>query len=296
MYFVKPAPFLEEALASIATQRTERVEIIVVAGHAEGEELGISAGLLAAVDRLIVETDEGAWDAANKGWRAARGEWVQFCMSDDWLPEGSIEKTLHALEEQPEADILSGAMSFVVWDPARGLRPFRSRPAQELALDRVLDDVASPAVIYRRSLLARLGGLDGRFIQAHDRALLLRAWHQGAPHRRLAHEIYRMRIHGLSRTTSGDPRVRTNYWRDHVTFADDLLRTGDLHDDQRCRLQRWRDEEFVKFQIVRRLHGLDVPPLGAQLPIHRAIGGLFRLACRKLRRAFRIAPNHRRDH
>jgi hypothetical protein len=44
------------------------------------------------------------------------------------------------------------------------------------------------------------------------------------------------------------------------------------------------------------LHSLDVSPLGAQLPIHRAIGGLFRLACRKLRRAFRIEPNHRRDH
>jgi glycosyltransferase involved in cell wall biosynthesis len=284
MYYIKPAPYLNEALASIATQRTDEVELIVVAGHAAGEDLGIAPQLLASIDKLIVEVDDGPWDAANKGWRAARGQWIQFCMSDDWLPEGSLERTLQVLRGAPKGGILSGGMTFVTADADGNLRTIRSVEGQDLVLDRILDDVASPAVIFRRSLLEELGGFDGRFAQAHDRELLLQAWRRKTPHQKLAHETYRMRVHSLSRTTSGNPMVKLAYWRDHVSFADVLLLTGELLDEQQAKLQRWRDEELIKFRIVQRFTAAYGAPFSARLPIHRAIAALTRIGSRKLAR------------
>jgi glycosyltransferase involved in cell wall biosynthesis len=284
MYYIKPAPFLNEALSSIVTQRTDEVELIVVAGHAAGEDLGIAPHLMASIDNLIVETDDGPWDAANKGWRAAQGQWIQFCMSDDWLPEGSLERTLQVLRSDPKGGVLSGGMTFVTSDANGNLRTIRSVGAQDLVLDRILDDVATPAVIVRRTVLEELGGFDRRFAQAHDRELLLRAWRRKIPHQQLAHETYRMRVHGLSRTTSGNPMVKLAYWRDHVSFADALLLTGELLDEQQAKLQRWRDEELIKFRIVQCVTAAYGAPLSVRLPIHRGIAALIRIGCRKLAR------------
>lgn len=291
MYFIKPAPFLNEALASIIDQRSDEVELVVVAGHEPSDDIGISADLAGAIDRLIVEPDRGAWDAANKGWRVARGRWVQFCMADDWLPEGSLVRTLAVLRSEPTAALVSGGLSFVEANRGGGLRVLRSAAAQDLTLDRVLDDLCSTASIWRRDLLAELGGFDERFSSAHDRDLMLRAWQRNTPHRRLPHDTYRMRVHNLSRTTSGDPQIKLAYWRDHVTFADDMLRQGDLAEEDQRKLLRWRDEALVKFHLLRQVTSPRPPPLAARISPHRAASALAGLVRRKaaglLRRAAR---------
>lgn len=286
LYFIKPAPFLNEALASIAAQLAEGVELVVVAGHTPHEELGIASEFRGRIDRLIVEPDRGGWDAANKGWRAARGRWVQFCMSDDWLPEGSVAETLRALSHSDSAQLLSGGMSFVSTQSNGKIRILRSVPAQPLSFERVLDDVCSPSVVYRRDLLERLGGFDGHFSFSHDRELMLRAWRLGVEHRTMAHEIYRMRVHALSRTTSGDSTVRLSCLGEHVAFADDLLARRELAVKQRAKLTRWRDEEFVKYCIIRGWgRARAVPALDAPITTPRIAAAVARIARRKLKLA-----------
>jgi glycosyltransferase involved in cell wall biosynthesis len=284
LYFVKPAPFLNEALASIASQLVDDVELVVVAGHSPEEELGIAPEFEASIDRLIVEPDRGGWDAANKGWRAARGRWVQFCMSDDWLPEGSILKTLQALDRFQSAQLLSGGMSFVAARRSGERRVIRSVQAQPLSFARVLDDLCSPSIIYRRDLLERLGGFDGRFGFSHDRELLLRAWRLGVEHRAMAHETYRMRVHALSRTNSGDKKVRLSYLSEHVAFADELLARRELAVREHEKLTHWRDEEFVKYGILRRLsRGRAAPALDRPITTPRITAAVARIARRKLK-------------
>jgi glycosyltransferase involved in cell wall biosynthesis len=283
MYFIKPAPYLDEALTSIVSQLTPAVELVVVAGHARDEPLDIAPELRVKIDQLIIEPDHGAWDAANKGWRAARGKWVQFFMSDDWLPEGSIARTLAALPSHANAEIISGGMSFT---DANG-RLLRRFPAQALSLERVLDKLCSPGVIYRRDLLDNLGGFDRRFPYAHDRELLLRIWRHHAPHATLSHEIYSMRMHILSRTTSGDPRIRSAFLREHVEFADELLAATCLPAATRHKLRHWRDEELVKYRFVRRLARLPKEETTEDLPLPRFLAAALRVARRRVTRANR---------
>ena len=283
LYFIKPAPFLNEALASVISQLSDGLELVVVAGHLPDEELGIAPDLKARIDRLIVEPDRGGWDAANRGWRAARGRWIQFCMSDDWLPDGSIAATLCALRHSESAQLFSGGMSFVAFSSEGKARLIRSVPAQPLSFERVLDDVCSPSVIYRRDLLDRLGGFDGHFGYSHDRELLLRAWRVGVEHRTLAHEVYRMRMHALSRSTSGDTTVRLNSLGEHVALADDLLARPELAAEQRRKLIRWRDEELVKQRTIRGLIGERASPAcDAPITVPRIAAAVARIAWRKL--------------
>jgi glycosyltransferase involved in cell wall biosynthesis len=279
LYFIKPAPFLNEALASILSQADPEVELVVVAGHAPDTDLGIDPAHLRRIDRLIVEPDAGAWDAANKGWTAARGRWIQFVMADDVLPPASLAATLAVLAER-DCDLVSGRMSLFHHDHG-DRHQIASHDAQPLSLGRVLGTLCSPATLYRRALLERLGGFDGRFAYAHDRELLLRAWRGGARAETMPHEVYRMRIHDQSRTLSGDRGVVLSYLREHVAFADQWLARADLAEHEIGMLRRWRDEEALKYRLQGggREHGAS---RNATLTLRRALGAALRIASRKL--------------
>jgi hypothetical protein len=134
--------------------------------------------------------------------------------------------------------------------------------------------------------LERLGGFDGHFSFSHDRELMLRAWRLGVEHQTIAHEIYRMRVHALSRTTSGDSTVRLSCLGEHVAFADDLLARRELAVKQRAKLTRWRDEEFVKYCIIRGWgRARAVPALDAPITTPRIAAAVARIARRKLKLA-----------
>ncbi len=288
-YFIKPAEFLNDAISTVVSQQTDETELIVVAGHSPGEELGIAPAFVSRIDRLIAEPDRGGWDAANKGWRAAQGSWIQFVMSDDRLPPGSVAQTLEALHHE-EADLASGGLTFFAADGSRE-RPIRIVPARELTLERVLGDLCAPSLLFRRRLLQRMDGFDGRYPYAHDRELLLRAWLAGTRHARLSHEVYRMRVHAGSRTTSWNATVLLAYLNEHLAFADRLLLEPGLPPAKRRQLQRWRDEEFAKRWLLRSYARVppsaQVPAKAARPSLPRLAGAFIRLAARRLLRAIR---------
>lgn len=286
LYFLMPAPFLPEALASVVSQLGPETEFIVVAGHAAGTDLGIDPDHLRQIDHLIVEPDPGAWDAANKGWQIARGDWVQFFMSDDVLPAGSVAASLTELKNR-SCDLVTGGISFYQSD-RDGQRHFISHHnGRTLTLDRVLGELRSPAVLYRRDLLERLGGFDGRFGYSHDRELLLRAWQINASSDILAHDVYAMRVHPDSRTLSGDKIVMLAYLQEHLALADEALQHDGISAADIRAVLHWRDEEALKYHILRAIvrprH--DVPPasIAAPSPL-RLLAAAGRIVLRKLTR------------
>jgi hypothetical protein len=163
----------------------------------------------------------------------------------------------------------------------------RAVPAQPMTLERVLGDLCSPAILYRRNFLARSGGFDGRYRYSHDRELLLRAWRDQVAHAVLPHDVYRMRIHRRSRTTSGNTPVLLAYLREHIEFADHMLSQAALAPEAHHVLQRWRDEELIKCKIAGLFQPKQVPSgiEGAELPALRFAGATARVVLRRFRRA-----------
>src|SRR5665647_395262 len=100
--------YVREALESILAQDYPSVECIVLDG---GSTDGTLSTLESYGDRIhwLSEPDQGLYDAVNKGWAMARGEWLGWVNCDDKLCPGAIARLMHAaLREDLPVDLIYG--------------------------------------------------------------------------------------------------------------------------------------------------------------------------------------------
>src|SRR5579872_921611 len=149
------AATLEATIASVIGQTWKDREYIVVDG-------GSTDGTLALLDKYkdqiaswVSEPDKGVYDAMNKGIRMARGEWLYFLGSDDWLYKDTV---LAALFENPanrECHLLYGNVTSPRY---KGL--YDGTCTLEKLLSR---NSSHQAAFYRKELFQRLGDFDMRY-------------------------------------------------------------------------------------------------------------------------------------
>lgn len=93
------AAVLGGCLESLATARSESLEILLMDGGSKDDTLMIAASFAKRLPGLRIrsEPDEGIYDAMNHGMELASGEWLYFIGADDrWVDAGRI---LHLLRE-----------------------------------------------------------------------------------------------------------------------------------------------------------------------------------------------------
>ena len=85
---------LERCLESIVKQDFETYEIIIVDGKSSDKTKDIVIKYASDNTRFrwISESDAGVYDAMNKGIDIAKGEWIYFLGSDDYLHETVLKK------------------------------------------------------------------------------------------------------------------------------------------------------------------------------------------------------------
>jgi glycosyltransferase involved in cell wall biosynthesis len=90
-----------------------RVEWIVVDGNSTDGSIDFLNSISSEIDKLIVESDKGIYDAMNKGLSAATGEYVWFMNSgDSFYNDLSVDRVCNAIERS-NADIIFGDTMFV---------------------------------------------------------------------------------------------------------------------------------------------------------------------------------------
>lgn len=82
---------IERALKSVKSQNFENWECLIIDGASKDRTIEIVQKIIKSDSRfqLFSEPDKGVYDAFNKGWRLAHGEWIYYLGADDeLLPNG----------------------------------------------------------------------------------------------------------------------------------------------------------------------------------------------------------------
>lgn len=96
---------------SIASQKSQDFEWVVIDGASSDGTLSFLHGLKRKPDILISEPDKGIYDAMNKGMNAAHGEYQLYLNSGDYLYNSSIIKKM--LNTTMTADVVYGDLEFI---------------------------------------------------------------------------------------------------------------------------------------------------------------------------------------
>lgn len=101
---------LERCLNSILSQKTIKVELIIIDGGSNDSTVKIIKSFGGDIDYSISEPDMGIYDAWNKGVAISKGKWIMFLGADDFLLPGSLNIYLHILSttNTERIDIISG--------------------------------------------------------------------------------------------------------------------------------------------------------------------------------------------
>ncbi len=174
--------FLQQNLAHVRSLRPRCEHIVVDGGSGDG-----SVELLAEQARENPELfhyssgpDRGMYDALNKGFARARGEFLGYLNCDDLLLPWTLRRVEACFDARPDIDLVfgdalewelsSGRAALVVHPPATLLETFVDRGGH----------LAQPAVFFRRRLWERLGPFDSSYRLLGDHEYWLRAIHNGA--------------------------------------------------------------------------------------------------------------------
>ncbi len=101
--------YLEECLESIVKQTYTNLEILLMEGKSDDNSLNICTKWARLDSRitLVSRKDGGLGPARNFGIDIAKGQYIFFVDSDDFLPLDTIEKLMEVMEDK-EVDIIAG--------------------------------------------------------------------------------------------------------------------------------------------------------------------------------------------
>jgi glycosyltransferase involved in cell wall biosynthesis len=157
---------LETTLASVLAQRADLREVIVVDGGSTDGTLEFLARHASEI-RSISEPDDGVYDAMNKGWRLARGRYLNFLGAGDRLRAGVIERLAPDFPSNTRTLLYGNAFLHdkqVVWDGEWTPEKFRTR------------NICHQAIFYGRGVFELLGGFEAQFKVLADYAFNIRCF------------------------------------------------------------------------------------------------------------------------
>lgn len=163
---------ITQALESVQQQSFKDWECLVVDGASKDDTVSIVETFCRKDHRFryISEPDKGIYDAFNKGWQTAKGEWILYLGADDFLfPNGLAELMKHA----GEADVIYGDCEL------RFERTKRIRGNLPLSCIRHRLPACHQSFAMKRSAIEKLGGFNLEYKVYGDFDLIQRAYMAG---------------------------------------------------------------------------------------------------------------------
>ncbi len=77
--------FIDNCIQSVISQDYQNIEHIIIDGGSQDSTLDIIKKYRSKISHIISETDDGIYDAFNKGMKLATGKYIGFLNSDDYF-------------------------------------------------------------------------------------------------------------------------------------------------------------------------------------------------------------------
>lgn len=165
---------IERALESVKKYKSSNIEVIVIDGNSTDSTKDIISNYKDIIDLFISENDLGPYDAANKGIKKAKGEWLFWFAADDVLLVNPVEVIKNYSSE--ETDIICGS----IIEEKRGGKARVCYSNQNLKRLNYHCSLRQPATFFKRKLFIKNGLYDIRYKYAADREIFLRFRNAGA--------------------------------------------------------------------------------------------------------------------
>lgn len=103
--------YILRCINSVRDQNVSNYEHLIIDGNSTDGTLAKLKGHDKV--HILSEPDKGQSDALNKGFLLAKGEWILWLNSDDYLLKGAIESFIKTQKQFPEANVIYGHMQYV---------------------------------------------------------------------------------------------------------------------------------------------------------------------------------------
>jgi glycosyltransferase involved in cell wall biosynthesis len=119
---------IAKTFRSIEKQTYHNVEVIVVDGGSTDDTVDIVKSFGNLVDFFVSETDDGIYDALNKGLRLATGDVIGILHSNDFLASTIVlEEVSKSFTKMPDMAILLSSINFVTDNGDEIIREYTAR-------------------------------------------------------------------------------------------------------------------------------------------------------------------------
>jgi glycosyltransferase involved in cell wall biosynthesis len=203
-----------EAIKSAGAQKHVDPEVVIVDDGSTDRSLDIACSFEPHV-RVVTGPNRGASAARNRGIAETSGEWILFLDADDLLLAGTLSRRLETAEATRADVVVCDWQEFL--DPGDGSVDGTVRSVDLAALEADAEIgcathvwVTTAALLYRRSLVEKIGGFREDLPVIQDARFLFDAAYHGA---RFAHSPHLGARHRLS-PQSLSRRDPARFWRD----------------------------------------------------------------------------------
>lgn len=185
--------FITKALDSVAAQTMQQWECLIVDGGSQDRTLSIIEQYAAKDSRFRYrsEPDHGIFDAFNKGWKQATGEWILYLGADDQLLENGLELLLNAAD--PNTDIVYGD-NYLLFPNGKK----KIRGVQNLSALRYIMPSSHQSFIVRHKIFELLNGFDLHYPICGDLDFMQRARNAGCKFKQIQEPISIFYVGGVS--------------------------------------------------------------------------------------------------
>lgn len=163
------AKTLSVAFDSVLNQTFQDWECIIVDGVSKDDTVEIIKSYVEQDSRFryISEPDKGIYDAFNKGWKLAKGEWIYYLGSDDELLPHGLKDLLYDGNIATNVAIVSGGVVRITKDGLKRIKISKGFKGSHQSM------------ITRRCVIEQLNGFDERFKIIADFDLISRIKNSG---------------------------------------------------------------------------------------------------------------------